>query len=109
MQYEQKLLQPCAMGSQAAHACSRAVGSSEANEEPASSTSTWCPPSSSASSSSRGSEPRLCVPNTTSKCGSSSTSFCPSRCPMQPPTATTRFDSGVSARSGVFLSEATWP
>ncbi len=28
---------------------------------------------------------------------------------MHPPTATTRFDSGVPARSGVFLSEATWP
>ena len=103
------MLHPMVMGSHAAQSCSRAVGSSVGNDEAASSTSTWWPPSSMAASSRRGSAPRLCVPKTTSKCGSSSTSFSPSRCPMQPPTATTRFESGVLARSGMFLREATWP
>ena len=104
MQYEQKLSQPMVMGSQAAQACSRAVGRSVGKSAAA------C----------RhlhvmlavGKRPLQQLRQRPQVVGAEDdvqmrqgarAGFSPSRWPMQPPTATMRFSKGEPARRGTFL------
>ena len=108
MQYVQKLLQPCMMGTQAWKRCERLLGRSAEKPRPSSpvSTSTTDPSSANASARSSGRLASAEVPKTTSAAGMFLRIFSPSRCAMQPPMATIlRPQGGLGALT---MAEA-WP
>ena len=87
MQNVQVLLQPTEMATHAAYADSRRVGSVDGNRSSDSAISTCASSRTRARSSSAGSEPMLCVPNTTSTHGARRRISPRSFCARQPPTA----------------------
>ena len=72
MQKVQVLLQPTEIATHAEYGDSRRAGSTDGNRSSDSRISTWAFSSTRARSSSTGSEPMLCVPNTTSTHGARS-------------------------------------
>jgi hypothetical protein len=87
MQNVQVLSQPTEIDTQAEYADSRRDGSTEGNVSSDSAISTWASRSIRARSSSTGSAPRLCVPNTASTHGARRTISPRSFWARQPPTA----------------------
>ena len=87
MQNVQVLLQPTEMATHAAYGDSRRTGSTEGNRSSDSAISTCASACTRARSSSAGSDPMLCVPNTTSTHGARSVIPARSFCARQPPTA----------------------
>ena len=87
MQNVQVLLQPTLIATHAAYADSRRLGSVEGKVSSDSRISTWASALTRARSSSTGSDPMLCVPNTTSTHGARRVISPRSFCARQPPTA----------------------
>ena len=102
MQNVQVLLQPTEIATQAECAESRRAGSTEGNRSSESRISTCACSCTRARSSSTGSEPMLCVPNTTSTHGARWVISAWSFCARQPPTA-------ICMPGRLFFTGSRWP